>query len=275
MKISIVTVCFNEEKNIERTIKSVLRQSNTSYEYIICDGKSTDKTVEIAESYRQAFEEKGIEYIIKSEKDGGIYFGMNNGIDMANGDYVIFMNAGDCFHGVNAIKSIVDAVGDREKLPDVVYGNATFVERGYYEIRNAGLIDDMCIGMPFFHQSALVRTDLIKETKFDTSFRICADFDMFSKFYTQKREFYYVDAIISDFYAGGISCTRQKETAQESFRVRDKNGFKYDKAAIEKKVSKGEKLTQLKTKMPFFLWALWCKLKKRKKDIELGNEELL
>ena len=152
MKISIVTVCYNEEKNIAMTINSVLRQNDTSYEYIICDGASTDKTVEIAELYREAFEKKGIDYIIKSEKDGGIYFGMNNGIDLATGDYVIFMNAGDCFHGLDVIKNIVDALKDKEYLPDVVYGDATFVERGYYEIRKAGPIDDMCNGMPFFHQ---------------------------------------------------------------------------------------------------------------------------
>ena len=272
MKISVITVCFNEEKNIGMTLNSVLRQKSVDYELIICDGNSSDRTVEIAESYKPLFAEKGVDYIIKSEKDGGIYYGMNKGIDMAKGDYVIFMNAGDCFHGNDAISNIVEGVESAGYLPDIVYGDAIFVERGYYEIRKAAPIDTMDQGMPFFHQSVLVRTDLIKENKFDTSFKIVADFDMFSKFYTQKRSFYYVETIISDFYAGGISCMKQKETAKESFRVRDKYGFKYNKAEIEKKVSKGEFLAKVKSGMPGFLWKLWCIRKKRKKASELNNQ---
>ena len=273
MKISVITVCFNEEKNIKMTLNSVLRQSSTDYEYVICDGKSTDKTIEIIESYRNLFEEKGVEFKFKSEKDGGIYFGMNNGIDMATGDYVIFMNAGDCFHGTEAIKIIVDSVSHEDALPDVIYGDATFVERGFYEIRKALPIETMEEGMPFFHQSSLVRSDLIKDTKFDTTFKICADFNMMAKFYADGKKFFYVETIISDFYAGGISCVRQMDTAQESFRVRDKNGFRYDKEVIEKRISKGEFMVKIKMKMPGFLWALWCKKKKRRPASELGNQE--
>ena len=106
MKISVVTVAFNEEKNIGKTIESVLNQTSNAIEYIICDGKSTDRTVERANSYKERFAKKGIEYIVNSEKDSGIYDGMNKGIDIATGDYIFFLNAGDWFYSDKIIEEI-------------------------------------------------------------------------------------------------------------------------------------------------------------------------
>ena len=111
MKITIITVSFNEEKNISRTIESVLDQTSCDFEYIICDGKSADKTVEIAESYRARFAEKGVAYFVNSKKDKGIYDGMNNGIELATGDYVYFLNAGDWFYSNDVIEQIVKTLG--------------------------------------------------------------------------------------------------------------------------------------------------------------------
>ena len=108
MKISIITVAFNEEKNIKKTIESVLNQTSDSFEYIICDGKSADKTVEIAKEYKNTFAEKGISYIINSEKNKGIYDGMNKGIDLATGDYIFFLNAGDWFYSDDVIENVVE-----------------------------------------------------------------------------------------------------------------------------------------------------------------------
>ena len=275
MKLSVITVCFNEEKNIAMTINSVLRQSSTDYEYIVCDGKSMDRTVEIAESFRRAFEEKGIDYIVKSEKDGGIYYGMNNGIDLASGDYVGFINAGDCLHGTEAIKTVIDARESQENPPDVIYGDATYVERDYYDVRKARAIETIDKGIPFFHPSSLVKASLIKEHKFDTTFKICADSDMMAKLYTLGKRFFYVDAVLSDFYAGGISTVRQKDARKESFVIRDRYGFAYNKRKLEKQTAKSEFMGKIKMKMPKFLWKIWCKKKKRRNAKELGNERII
>lgn len=91
---SIITVCFNEEDTIRKTIESVLNQTFCNYEYIVCDGGSTDGTLKIVESYRAAFENKKIRFIVHSEKDGGIYFGMNIGVRLSNGTYLNFLNCG-------------------------------------------------------------------------------------------------------------------------------------------------------------------------------------
>lgn len=268
MKISVITVCFNEEKNIEATIKSVLRQSDNNYEYIICDGKSSDKTLEIVESYKQAFLEKGIDYKIKSEKDGGIYFGMNNGIDISDGDYAIFINAGDRLHGTNAIRNIINAINNSREQPDVVYGNYNYVERGFYkQVRSdhTQLKEKMSI----CHQSMLVSTKLLKKEKFDTTLRIAADYDLTLKLFLQEKNFLYVDSIICDFYQGGISTINIKKSSEEHWIVRDRYGIKYDKKRAEKEVSKTSFYCKLKAKIPQFVWTTWCKLKKRGRASEL------
>ena len=109
MKITIVTVCFNEELNISRTIESALNQTSSDFEYIICDGGSKDKTVEIARSYIGAFEKKGVKYIINSEKDKGIYDGLNKGIDLASEQYIYFLNAGDWFCSDNIVEKVLNS----------------------------------------------------------------------------------------------------------------------------------------------------------------------
>ncbi len=104
--ISIVTVSYNSEKTIRRTIESVLNQTYARIEYLIIDGASTDKTGEIAESYRKAFEEKGYIYRIYSEKDKGIYDAMNKGVLKATGEIVGIINSDDWYE-VDAVENVV------------------------------------------------------------------------------------------------------------------------------------------------------------------------
>ena len=107
VKVSVVTVCYNSEKTIRDTIESVLNQTYSNIEYLIIDGKSADRTVEIAEEYRQAFEERGMEYIISSEKDHGIYDAMNKGTQRATGELVGILNSDDWYEK-NAVERVVD-----------------------------------------------------------------------------------------------------------------------------------------------------------------------
>lgn len=97
LKFSIVTPVYNGEATIARTIQSVLDQTVLPYEYNIVDGGSTDRTVEICNLYREQFEEKGIRYQVISEKDHGIYDGMNKGIRRSSGDFIGIINADDWY----------------------------------------------------------------------------------------------------------------------------------------------------------------------------------
>ena len=96
-RFCIITVCLNAEKVLEKTILSVLNQEFNEYEYLIKDGCSYDSTLRIAESYTSAFRKKGISYRIISQKDQGIYDAMNQAACAAQGEWILYMNAGDCF----------------------------------------------------------------------------------------------------------------------------------------------------------------------------------
>jgi hypothetical protein len=96
--ITFVTVVFNGEKFLEKTILSIINQTYDNIEYIIIDGGSTDGTLDIIKKYEQA-----IDYWV-SEKDKGIYDAMNKGIDLATGEWINFMNAGDRLLDFNQAK---------------------------------------------------------------------------------------------------------------------------------------------------------------------------
>lgn len=95
--VSIITVCFNSEKSIKETISSVLNQTKSNFEYIIIDGKSTDKTIEIIQSFENQFKLKGISYQWISEKDTGIYNAFNKGIKLAQGNWISFLGSDDLY----------------------------------------------------------------------------------------------------------------------------------------------------------------------------------
>lgn len=270
MKISVITVCYNEENNIERTVKSVLRQSNKNYEYIICDGKSTDKTLEIAESYRSDFNKNGIDFKVISKKDGGVYFGMNNGIDVATGNYIIFMNAGDTFYGTEAISAVLKALEEADSLPDVIYGDSNDVRRGFYMYLKADH-NKLTQGMSMCHQSIFVSSDVMKQEKFDTSLKICADYNLFLGLFLNGKRFLHIDAVISNFYEGGISTVRIDEALEETFKIKDRYGIKYDEKAERKSAKDMIKKIKILDNMPYFMRVLWYRIKNRKNMKDLNN----
>ena len=118
--ISIITVCYNEERAIDDTIKSVFDQTYTDYEYIIKDAGSTDATVEKARKWENRFKEKNIPFKIVSGTDRGIYDGMNQGVEASSGEYVNFMNAGDRFFSDDVLMKIF---GGNDKDADLLYGD--------------------------------------------------------------------------------------------------------------------------------------------------------
>ena len=105
-KITIITVCFNAEKYIEQTIKSVTEQKGCDVEYIVIDGASTDSTQQIIQKY-----ESGITKWV-SEPDKGIADAMNKGVALATGDYLMFLNADDYFQTPDAIAMVVSQMKD-------------------------------------------------------------------------------------------------------------------------------------------------------------------
>ena len=101
-KVTVVTVSYNADKVIEPTIKSVVNQTYPNLEYVIIDGSSTDNTLNIIKKYSNKIS------AWYSEPDRGIYDGMNKGLDVATGDWIIFMNAGDRFLHKNVLKDFFE-----------------------------------------------------------------------------------------------------------------------------------------------------------------------
>ena len=126
MKISIITVAFNSQDTISRTIESVLMQKDVQLEYLIIDGASTDKTIEIAESYCEQFEKKGIQFYIKSEPDNGIYDAMNKGILLSTGDIIGIINSDDYYTNNNILHSVCEEF-EKSQI-DSLYGNLLYIK---------------------------------------------------------------------------------------------------------------------------------------------------
>ena len=118
--VTIITVCLNSESTIWRTINSVLAQTNKNFEYIIIDGNSTDKTLEIVESFKEKFKNKGITYRWTCEPDNGIYDAFNKGILLAQGDWISFLGSDDIYTE-NAIQVYFENLPNKEL--DFVYSN--------------------------------------------------------------------------------------------------------------------------------------------------------
>ena len=123
MKVSIITVCFNAESTIRDTIESVLQQDYNNIEYIIVDGASSDRTLDIINKHKY----RGINIII-SEPDRGLYDAMNKGIDVSSGDVIAILNSDDVF----ANKGIISNVVMKIKGFDILYGDVAFYRDGNF-----------------------------------------------------------------------------------------------------------------------------------------------
>ena len=128
MRLSIITVCYNSEKTIESTIKSILSQTNKNFEWIVVDGKSTDKTIEIIKRYLPEFKDNNIEVKLISEKDNGAYDAMNKGALSAEGDYLTYMNSDDTYYDDKSLDKFMNAL--LFSNADIIYGNTYFRKCG-------------------------------------------------------------------------------------------------------------------------------------------------
>ena len=123
MKISVITVTFNSGATVRDTIESVLKQKYRDYEYLVVDGGSKDNTVDIIKEYEPKFEGR-MRWV--SEKDKGMYDGINKGIRMATGDVVGIINSDDFYHRDDIFDVIANAF-EENKGVEAIYGDVRFV----------------------------------------------------------------------------------------------------------------------------------------------------
>lgn len=209
MKISVVTVCYHVVQEIEKTILSVLGQTYPDIEYIVIDGGSMDGTLDVIKKY-----EDKISYYV-SEPDGGIYDAMNKGIKVATGEWINFLNAGDCFYNSRSVEDVFS--NNISSEVDVVYGYQVHSYTYGKYIRKQLPLSSFYKGMPFGHESSFVRASVMKRIGFDVNYRIAADYHFFFNLYASGSKFQPVDAIVTDFESmNGISSSMR--TALLAFR---------------------------------------------------------
>lgn len=172
-KFTIITVCYNAETYIKETIESLLKQTCDDYEYIIKDGISTDRTLEIVHNLLNGRD--NIQII--SSPDKGIYDAMNQAVGLATGEYVYFLNAGDCFADrevLNQTKNVIVKNGG-----DILYGNIIQVSDKTNRIYKYGNICKsklyFSVGACICHQAMFVKRELFEDKVFDITYKVCAD----------------------------------------------------------------------------------------------------
>lgn len=214
-KITIITVCYNAETYIERTILSVINQSYSNIEYLVIDGNSIDCTLQIVRKY-----EDKITQII-SEPDKGIYDAMNKGLQMATGDWVNFMNAGDSFYSKDILAKVFC-----QDYPDksVIWGDTMLIRNGIKQgifkttpFYNYKL--PFRTGKGICHQSMFFRINKEKPLQYDLSFPISADFKLCYDIYKQGGSFLYIPFVISAFDTTGYSSSNRYKSLVETGRI--------------------------------------------------------
>lgn len=191
--ITIITVCYNASKYIEKTILSVINQTYSNIEYVIIDGGSSDGTIDIIKKYS-----KHITFWV-SEPDKGIYDAMNKGIKHASGEWINFMNCGDTFTDNNVIETIFE--NNIYKGVKVIYGNIVWVNHNTFTQQKAYPLKTISYRMPFCHQASFIKTSYAKQNLFNTKFKIASDYHCMHTLYYNHGEkaFYYIDLYIANF----------------------------------------------------------------------------
>lgn len=211
-KITVVTVCYNAEAEIEATMRSVLSQSYSNLEYILIDGASKDSTLAIIEKVSAAY--PAVNIVIKSEPDKGIFDAMNKGIDLATGDWINFMNVGDIFADKDAIRDFF-RIADTKSPNDIIYGDTIlkYPFGSYY--KDCKPKDEKNI--TWCHQSLFARTSLMKRMRFDTRYKFNADHNFIVQSQRQGSRLVYFPRVVScykdyDGYSTINSCKRLIDT---------------------------------------------------------------
>ncbi len=251
VKVSIITVSFNSVKTIEQTIKSVINQTYKSIEYIIIDGASTDGTQQVIEKYKDR-----ISFYV-SEKDDGLYYAMNKGIEHASGDIVGIINSDD-WYVEDAVENMVVCMLETDA--DLAYGKVVNINTDGREetIGYKPLEKIWCYGV-IHHPSVFVKRKIYeKYGVFNTGYRIYSDYDLLLRFYSKGIRFEFNDKVIAYFRVGGLSTTQQYDAWNEPYTI----AMSYiDKCPNRNEV---EKIVNIEHQWSFL-----------RKEIAVGSSELL
>ncbi|GAB3023707.1 glycosyltransferase family 2 protein [Spirosoma pulveris] len=217
--LSIITITYNAERFLERTIQSIVAQQATDYEYIIVDGASNDGTLDIIKRY-----ENHITSWI-SEPDRGLYDAMNKGQQRATGDYVWFMNAGDELYDAETLPKLLTVI--KTTKADVYYSDALFVEEDGKPVGLRSRITphtlphtltwrDMALGMKVCHQAFVARRAIAPPYPINN---LSADLDWEIRCLKAATGIQFVPFILCRYLVGGLSVQQHRKSLIDRFKV--------------------------------------------------------
>lgn len=226
INFTIITCTFNASKYIDRTLNSVRSQSYPHIEHFIIDGVSKDDTVKKAQTY--AYDSR-YPVIVKSEPDKGLYDAMNKGIQLAKGDYIIFLNAGDEFAEEDTLTSIAEQLKGKQ-LPGVIYGNTDIVDENGNFLRKRRLAPPEMLswrsfkhGMLVCHQSFYAKTDIAQKVPYDLNYKLSADVDWCIRIMKEAEQqgfaLWNTHMTLSSYLEGGMSVQSHRASLKERFNV--------------------------------------------------------
>lgn len=215
--ISVITVTYNAEKVIEKTVQSLAEQSFQDFEHLVIDGASKDQTV------KKITESRVPGSRIVSEPDKGLYDAMNKGLRLAKGKYVIFLNAGDRFHDKSTLQSYAEMA---RQGADIIYGDTIIVDENGKKISDRHLStpvfltkDSFMDGMLICHQAFMVRKDLT--SPYDISYRFSADYDWCIKCInaSDTDKCRNLNSITIDYLQNGLTDNNKWTSLKERFHI--------------------------------------------------------
>ena len=210
MKFSIITVNYNNRDGLLKTIESVINQTYHDFEYIVIDGGSTDGSIDILKEYNNR-----ITYWI-SEPDGGIYQGMNKGIAKAIGDYLNFLNSGDCFYSNNVLQEVADYDSHADIITGRDYHYSDEKKMGHASIQPSRLSMITFFTSTLDHQSSFIKRKLFNNSPYREDLRLVSDWVFFlEKVVIEEKVVQFIPNIVCYREAGGITWQQYDRNLEE------------------------------------------------------------
>lgn len=229
-RFSIITICYNSEKTIERTIKSVLAQTCKDYEYIIVDGASKDTTLDIVKRYEPLFEGR-LKW--KSEPDKGIYNAMNKGIERSSGDIIGIVNSDDWLEP-DALEVVEHCYYEHGEDKDALYCGWIYFHYSDGSLQTMKTNHELLMSWSKKYEMAGVRHPgtfvpkgiYEKYGVFDERIKIMADTDLVLRFLFNGVKFYYPEKAVSNMSDGGVSNDQLMKACKDYKLILKKNNVK-------------------------------------------------
>lgn len=216
--LSVITVVYNNVRDVAHTLQSVVGQTYSSIEYIVIDGSSTDGTLAIIEQYKNRISK------FISEQDKGIYDAMNKGLALATGDYVIFMNSGDEFYDHQTVEKVFAAADNA----DIYYGETEMIDDQRHSLgqRRHKAPDTFTwrsfkYGMSVSHQAIYIKR--IIADSYDPAYQLSADIDWIIRAAKKAKKIVNVPGYVARYLVGGMSKAKHKQSLTERFAIMKKH----------------------------------------------------